>query len=38
MTFGPRRQTGVVMDIAAELDMTAERAWELLSNTGHWPA
>jgi hypothetical protein len=26
------------MDVAGELDMTAERAWELLSNTSHWPA
>ncbi len=26
------------MNVGAELDMTAERAWELLSDTGHWHA
>jgi hypothetical protein len=26
------------MDVAAELETTSERAWELLSDTTHWPA
>jgi hypothetical protein len=26
------------MDVAAELEMSAERAWELLSDTSHWAA